>query len=56
MAVVLRFEAGLQEKSPPRRLDQFFEVDAVGGFSGVFAEFGEFHLRLVPMIRRFSES
>src|SRR5260221_504628 len=49
-AVVLRFEAGLQEEVA-EALDQFFEVDAVGGFAGVFAEFGEFHLRLVPMIR-----
>ncbi len=41
-AVVLRFEPALQEEVA-EALDEFFEIDAVGGFAGIFGEFGEFH-------------
>ena len=41
-AVVLRFEAAL-EKEIAEALDEFFQVDGVGGFADVFAVADEFH-------------
>src|SRR2546421_7568059 len=43
-AVVLRFEAALQ-KEIAEALDEFFEVDGVGGFADGFAVADEFHGR-----------
>ena len=43
-AVELRFETGLEEEIA-ELFDELFEVDGVGGFAGVFREFGEFHGR-----------
>jgi hypothetical protein len=32
------------QKEIAKAFDEFLEVDAVGGFAGVFGEFSEFHL------------
>jgi len=40
-AVELRFEAGLQEEVA-QALDEFFQIDRISRFAGVFGEFGEF--------------